>query len=152
MTTNIYGRLPDINLKQGIISAKNNTNVFGVRYPLFDKDNKHKGIFRKSAGIDLLKSEVSQFIQTERGERVMLPNFGLSLKKYLFEPMTTDLKRSIHEEIVGGISSYLRNVVIKSIQIQQGDNITGLGLPGIVIQLVISPKNSSQQALVQVKL
>ena len=87
-TTNIYD----------IINSIDSNDVFGVRYPLYDSANERKGIFSKTKGIELLKSQLIQFIKTERGERVMLPNFGLSLRRYLFEPITEDLIINLKKE------------------------------------------------------
>ena len=82
----------------------------------------------------------------------MLPNFGLSLKRFLFEPMTVDIKSAIASEIKEGLALYVPNAVIQSLSIVDGDNVTGLGLPGIKISLLISPRNSSEKAIVEINL
>jgi len=152
MTINIYGILPDNSIKAGIISAERGAGTYGVRFPLFDSNIIGSKIFAKTASFELLKSEVRQFIRTERGERVMLPNFGLSLRKYLFEPLTKDISRSIQEEIITGLNMYLPKAVIRKLEIDFGDDITGLGLPGVKIRLLVSPSNSSETAIVEVNL
>ena len=152
MTTTIFGKTPDSKIKADIINVSDDPETFGVKFPLYDKDNSAKGIFVKTKGFSLLKSEVSQFIRTERGERVMLPNFGLSLKKFLFEPITDDLVEAITEEIYFGFATYLPKVTVRDVKIEEGDNVHGLGLPGLKIQLVVSPTNSTQIGTVEVTL
>ena len=152
MTTTIFGKTPDPKIKADIINVSDDPETFGVKFPLYDKNNSAKGIFVKTKGFSLLKSEVSQFIRTERGERVMLPNFGLSLKKFLFEPITDDLVEAITEEIYFGFATYLPKVTVRDVKIEEGDNVHGLGLPGLKIQLVVSPTNSTQIGTVEVTL
>lgn len=152
MTTTIFGKTPDPKIKADIINTSDSPETFGVKFPLFDKDNPNKGIFATTKGFTLLKSEVSQFIRTERGERVMLPNFGLSLKKFLFEPITEDLIDAITEEIYFGFAAYLPKVTVRDVRIEEGDNVHGLGLPGIRIQVLVSPSNSTQTGTVEITL
>jgi len=145
MTTTIYGVVPPQELKD--LSTNKNTAapIFGVKFPLFDSTNAAKGIFNKTRGFELMKSMVRQFVKTERGERVMLPNFGLSLKRFLFEPITPDLILSIENEIYTGFARYLPSVRIIELRVLSGDTIQGFGLPGIKIVLTISPVNSFER-------
>jgi len=152
MTKTIYGRLPDNSNKAAIISAQANTGVIGVRYPLASKDSTENGLFRKTSGLSLLKSELRQFIKTERGERVMLPNYGLSLRKYLFEPITPDLVSAIREEIYVGVGRYLKKISIRKLEVQEGDTISGLGLNSIKIFLLVSEKNSVNTSILEIEL
>ena len=80
----------------------------------------------------------------------MLPNFGLSLKKYLFEPITEDLIESITEEIYFGFATYLPRVTIRNVNIEEGDNVHGLGLPGLRIEVVVSPSDSTEIGTVEI--
>ena len=152
MTKTIFGRLPSNKAKAGIISASVLSTVLGVKFPLFDKDNPSKGIFTKTASFDLLLSELRQFIRTERGERVMLPNFGLSLRKFLFEPLTEDVISAIKEEIYFGVGRYLQKVNIRKLEVQEGDTISGIGTPGIKILLLVSPKRSVNTSILEIQL
>ena len=150
MTTTIFGKLPDSKIKSTIISKESVDTVLGVKYPLFDEKNPTKGIFHQTNGFTLLRSEASQLIRTERGERVMLPNYGLSLKKYLFEPLSEDLAESISEEIYYSFATYLPKAKVKDVKIEEGDSVHGLGLPGLKIKVLISPANSLETGTVEV--
>ena len=152
MTLTIFGRLPDNDIKATLVSAKPTEQILGVRFPLYDKESNAKGIFNKTDSFELLKSELRQFIRTERSERVMLPNFGLSLKRFLFEPITNDLLETLNEEILFGITSYLPEAEILDLRIQEGDNISGLGLTGIKISLLVTQRNTTQQGLLEINL
>jgi len=145
-TTTIYGVSPLSRTKNEIINAIESDDIFGVKFPLYDSTNSGKGIFVKTKGLELLKSELRQFIKTERGERVMLPNFGLSLRRFLFEPITEDLIRNLKKEVIGGIAAYIPKAVILSIEVFSGDSADGFGLPGIKIHVVITSSTSNQRA------
>ena len=150
--TNIFGTVHSGEILAETIGIGNTLPRYGVKFPLFDKSNPAKGIFIKTKGIELLKSMVRQFVLTERGERVMLPNFGLSLKRFLFEPITPDLILNIQNEIYSGFSQYLPEVRILDLRVSGGDNVQGLGLPGIKVTLVISSINSNEEAEISVNL
>jgi len=149
-TTTVFGRLPNNDIKADLISAEIGETVLGVRFPLYDKSSNAKGIFNKTASFELLKSELRQFIRTERGERVMLPNFGLSLKKYLFEPLTPDLIENIQQEILFGITNYVPQAQIVKMEITGGDSISGLGLSGLKIKLLVSERETTNQGILEI--
>jgi len=150
--TNIFGVPPATTVTDEIINAVSTEAIFGVRYPLYDKTNSAKGIFVKTKGFELVKSELRQFIKTERGERVMLPNFGLSLKRFLFEPITEDLIISMKKEIVGGVSNYLPTVRILRLDILKSDKAQGFGLPGLKIRLLVASRISEEQSELSISL
>ena len=151
-TTTIYGTGPTGSTKDEIINAVPEDDIFGVAYPLYDKTNSAKGIFRKTKGFELLKSEVRQFVKTERGERVMLPNFGLSLRRFLFEPVTDDLIINMKNEIIVGINAYLPSVKIIRLSVTSNEKVGSNGLPGMTINLVIGSKLTNQQGELSIQL
>mgnify|MGYP003108855292 CR=1 FL=1 len=151
-SSTVYGATPLEATKNDIISYKESDDIFGVRYPLYIENQTSKGIFKKTKGFELLKSQLRQFIRTERGERVMLPNFGLSLQKYLFEPLTADLVLNIRKEIIYGITSYIPEASIISLDVVPGGNVQAYGLPGITISLVVTSTNTNQQTDLQIAL
>jgi len=150
--TTIYGITHTGPIKDDIISAGTIAPIWGVKFPLFDKDNSAKGIFIKTKGFELLKSMVRQFIKTERGERVMLPNFGLSLNRFLFEPITPDLIMNIKNEIISGFAQYLPQVSILGLNVGEGKGVQSNGLSTIQITMVITSFNSNQQAEISLSL
>ena len=149
-TTSIYGTPISVPMKKDVLNSQVENTTLGVKFPLYEELGPYKGLFNKTKGLSLLKSEVLQFIQTERGERVMLPNFGLSLKRFLFEPLSEDLSELIYEEIYSGLSRYLPHVDIKGLRILNSEQIQGSGLPGLLIQLTVSHKATNEIASISV--
>ena len=76
----------------------------------------------------------------------MLPNFGLSLRRFLFEPITEDLIVNLRKEIFVGISSYIPEARITRLTVGNGDNIRSTGLPGILVSLTVSSRITKKQA------
>tara|TARA_A100000172_G_scaffold40897_1_gene24976 strand:+ start:722 stop:1186 length:465 start_codon:yes stop_codon:yes gene_type:complete len=151
-TTTIFGVSPTPTTKDEIINASTEEEIFGTAYPLYDKSNSTKGIFRKTKGFELFKSEVRQFIKTQRGERVMLPNFGLSLNRFLFEPVTDDLVANMKKEIIVGLNTYLPAVDILRITVNSNDKVSSNGLPGMTINLLIASKITNERGEMSIPL
>ena len=78
------------------LDINQNVNI-GVAFPL-DEVNIFKGTRTVR---DQLKSNLLNLLLTEQGERVMEPNFGVGLKKLIFENdiNTNQLKKVIHTQI-----------------------------------------------------
>tara|TARA_R110002110_G_scaffold29921_1_gene106154 strand:- start:126 stop:626 length:501 start_codon:yes stop_codon:yes gene_type:complete len=62
--------------------------------------------FGKSTGQELIKNNLQQLIKTEKGERVMLPDYGLALKKYVFEPLDETTYELLKQDILSNIRKY----------------------------------------------
>lgn len=54
-----------------------------------------------------------------KGERIILPEFGLNLRQYLYEPMTNDVVNGIRTEIVSQINRWEPRVSIEFVKIDQ---------------------------------
>jgi len=103
-TVTIFGKIPPKYINQVPNNSRN--YVYGLNYPL-GKNKKVGGFFSKEVGINLIKGAVKQLLQTERGERLMLPNFGCNLRKFLFQPLDSYLFEQIKEEIKYSFYNYI---------------------------------------------
>jgi len=75
------------------------------------------GFFTKTEGINTLLSGLKQLILTSKGERVMNPEFGTSLRKSVFEHFDAELKKNLSNDITRAIAIYLPEVLISSLVI-----------------------------------
>lgn len=89
--------------------------IFGLHYPL--GSSKNGGIFNKTSGINMIKGAVEQLLLTERGERIMLPNFGCNLKRYLFQPLDETTFNNIRREIETSFNNYIVGAKITKISV-----------------------------------
>lgn len=119
-------------------SPSKKKELFGLQYPLH-KNKNIGGFFTKVTGRDLIIGAVSQLIKTEKGERVMLPDYGCSLKKFLFEPLEENVFMGIRKEIVNQFNKYILGARLLSIKV----------FPGIKDE---TSENNSLQIIVKVQI
>lgn len=129
-TTTTYGVLDTSHKKA---SASHVGKSFGLAFPTGKKVE--KGFFQKESGLALVKGNLKQLLQTERGERAM-SNFGVSLKKYLFEPMDQITFRRISSEVTYQVGKYLPEVEILKLNVRPLDKYGSEGYQGIRIVLI----------------
>ena len=80
--------------------------IYGLTFPL-GSDRTSGGFFKNNSGRKMIRQAVSQLLRTEKGERLMLPNYGCNLKKYLFRPITQQLFQEIQETITTSFANYI---------------------------------------------
>ena len=89
-----------------------------------------------------IKNSLVNLFNTTPGEKILNPEFGLNLKRFLFEPLTDLTARIIGETIYEGISKYEPRVriinigVIKDIDNQQFDITISIAIPKLSNQKV----------------
>ena len=136
--TTTYGVIPTISTSRSVVGSVSKT--FGLTYPL--TKNMNAGWFSKESGISLVRNNLKQLLSTDLGERVMLPGFGLNLKKYLFEPMDEQLFESIKREILDTLYKYAPNVKILKLRVLPLDDYGVEGFQAIKIILSVQLKDS----------
>lgn len=120
----------------------------GVTLPLRKGNN---GYFEVSYTTkDQIKSNIKSLLLTQKGERVMQPNFGSDLRKCLFEPITANLDFVIEDSITEAINTWMPYVTIESI-VYDTDN-TLKDRNRIDLELKYSLKYSNSQTLEQLNI
>ena len=136
--TTVYGVIPSLSTRKRISSRI--SKKYGFGYPL--TKNLNAGWFSKESGIELVRNNLKQLLSTDLGERVMLPGFGLNLKKYLFEPMDEYLFETIKQEILSTMNNYANNVKILKLGVFPLDSYGAEGLQALRIELSVQLKDS----------
>lgn len=117
----IYGT--NLNDRGASIVTGKIEEIKGVKYPIVSVTQDQNGRPRKNkilsfdSGYSLSKSMLTQFLRTDKGQRVMRPNFGLNLKQYLFENMDVTLFSDISSELLKDIRNYFTNIYVKEISV-----------------------------------
>ena len=76
------------------------------------------GVFNSTYSTkDQIKSNVINLLLTNRGERIMNPNFGADIKDVLFEGMTETIVPLIQDKITTAFSSYIPQASISKIDV-----------------------------------
>ena len=69
----------------------------GLRFPI--RPDAVTGALPRVSGMDRIRQSIEQILDTEPGERIMLPEFGCGLRRYLMEPNTLTTRTAIAEDI-----------------------------------------------------
>ncbi len=83
--------------------------------PIFPLINEIHGPFSMHSDIvSSVKQNIKLLLLTNPGERIMLPDFGVGLKKYLFELDTSNLESEINEKIKKQFKKFMPFLDLKS--------------------------------------
>jgi|TARA_Y100000310_G_C20605464_1_gene775256 hypothetical protein len=120
--------------------ADRDENVFvGIDYP-FHKSFGSDGWFAStSTTIKAVKNNIKMLLSTTKGERLMQPDLGLNLRKFLFEQYTDETRVVIENEIVDTFEFWLPFVEIRDliISMDKTDSV-GKNAMSIFIQFNIT--------------
>tara|TARA_Y100000310_G_C20557874_1_gene751489 strand:+ start:409 stop:867 length:459 start_codon:yes stop_codon:yes gene_type:complete len=108
---------------------------FGLNFPTGEDTT--NGYFSKVSGNRLLMNNLKQLLLTEKGERVMLPSYGVSIRKYLFEPFDEDTFMGIKDEVLSAIETYLPNARVLRFGVYGLDEADLHGSPQMRINLTV---------------
>lgn len=129
--TTIRGNLPS-NSSFVDVKKKGFYSRVGFQYPI---PSTSKGYFSKNSGTALIKSNLTQLLLTEPGERLMLPDYGCPLKAFLFAPLDEETFFLMKEQILLSISKYLPTVKVIRIAVYAQEEYGKSGIPSLNIFL-----------------
>ena len=106
----------------------NDENIFiGIDLP-FRKSNGVEGYFAStSTTIEAVKNNIRNLVNTHEGERLMQPQLGINLRKYLFEQFSDEVVFSIQNDIVDTFKKWLPFVEIQDIQVNMSNRDDSIG-------------------------
>lgn len=120
----------------------------GVTLPLRKANN---GYFEVSYTTkEQIKSNIKSLLLTQKGERLMQPTFGSDLKRYLFEPITSNLDSLIEDSIMEAINTWMPYVTVESIIYDTSNDLKDMNR--IDLELKYSLKYSNSQTLEQLNI
>jgi len=139
-TTTKYGTTPAPELLQNAITQEQKS--FGFGFPIGEVvGTKATGsMLRREAGTKLIRNNIKQLFATVPGERIMLPNFGLDLGLFLFEPLDEQTFENIKLKIISAITAYVPQVKILKLSVFSDQNVNAYGGSGFNIKLVLQLK------------
>jgi phage baseplate assembly protein W len=77
-------------------------------------------------------------VLTNPGERVMIPNFGVGIRRYLFEFPTKNLKNEISSKIKEQVKFFMPFLDIEEISFKDGENMLFLKVKYFIVPLSIA--------------
>lgn len=73
-------------------------------------------------GMDLIRQSVTTILDTEPGERIMLPGFGCGLRRYLMAPNTLATRTSMEADIRQALEAWEPRVQLVNVAVTPGDD------------------------------
>jgi phage baseplate assembly protein W len=98
-----------------------NGNFYGIGFafpPRVDRENGSLGLVGET---EVVTQALRVLLRTAPGERVMRPDFGCDLRRWLFAPNTAATRRLITEEVTRSIQRYEDRVRLTSVDVVADD-------------------------------
>ena len=111
----------DISKKPYIIDRDNNVSI-GLDLPLRKSGGPSGWFATSNTTIKAVKNNVKSLLLTQQGERLMQPNLGLNLRKYLFEQLTPDTIIQIENDIVDSFAFWLPFVDLRGLEVSESNS------------------------------
>jgi len=72
-----------------------------------------------SEGPENIRESIRVILSTEPGERLMLPEFGAGLRRFLFEPNTPATRRLIEERVTQALVLWEPRIRLESVTVEE---------------------------------
>ncbi|MFT3971745.1 MAG: GPW/gp25 family protein [Micropruina sp.] len=87
----------------------------GVRLPFLPAAG--DGSLDWLGGLDLIRQSVSTILDTEPGERIMLPSFGCGLRRYLMAPNNTTTRTAMAADIRAALETWEPRIQLTNVAV-----------------------------------
>lgn len=105
------------------------------------------GVFNKTYSTkDQIKSNVINLLLTNRGERIMNPNFGADIKDLLFEGMTDNLKSIIQDRVNTSFTTYIPQASINNVDIVFSEDTNTIN---ITVNYTLNTSGTLDQVIIE---
>ena len=88
---------------------------YSARLPIIEDSNDGFGLLQTLT--DVAKQNVKMILFTEPGERIWDINFGVGVKRYLFEQNTSSTRNQLKQRITNQITKYLPYINILNLEV-----------------------------------
>jgi Bacteriophage baseplate protein W len=92
----------------------------GMRFPV--RPDPGTRSFGFVDGMEIIRQSVEQILDTEPGERVMLPGFGCGLRRYLMEPNTLTTRTSMAQDITDALRRWEPRIRLTNVAVTAGED------------------------------
>lgn len=100
---------------------------------------------------DAIIQDIKAFIFTNKNERVMRPNFGLGLKKYIFEPVDNQTNSQIYSDLQILLKKNFPFVELKKVELFNhiNDNVLNVNEIRIVVYIEFKFGEDAEQITIE---
>src|SRR5262245_45647820 len=75
-----------------------------------------------AAGPEKVRQSIFIILDTEPGERVMLPEFGCGLRRYLMQPNNTGTRAQIERDVESALRQWEPRIEVSQVDVTPGDD------------------------------
>lgn len=119
-----------------------NDYAYGLTLPVQRGDT---GFFRQGfTSFEQARANLTNLLLTQRGERMMQPNFGTGLHSLLFEQATDDLEERLQLTIEESVGFWLPYINIDQIEITMTDEMKDNNKAEISVQFTVGNDINTQ--------
>ena len=140
--------------KKPFVEDRDSNVSIGIDLP-FRKGLGEDGWFATTKDtISAVKNNIKMLLNTDKGERIMQPNLGSGLNRFLFEQFTDDVRIAMEDEIVTMFRKWLPFVEIRDIRIKvdAGGEATGKNRLNVYIDFNITKNpNTLESVSIEIK-
>ena len=94
----------------------------GLGFPI--RPDPSTGRIPAAEGMALVRQSIGQILDTEPGERIMLPAFGCGLRRYLMAPNTAATRTAIRQDITQALALWEPRVRVTDVSVTPGEDPT----------------------------
>ncbi|MGC5075659.1 GPW/gp25 family protein [Agrococcus sp. DT81.2] len=99
----------------------------GIRLPFLPEaeERTEKPTERKLwwlGGMDLIRQSVTTILDTEPGERIMLPGFGCGLRRYLMAPNNLTTRTAMAADIRSALETWEPRIQLSEVTVTEGED------------------------------
>jgi uncharacterized protein len=91
----------------------------GLRFPVAPDGQSRR--IESVQGMDLVRQSIETILDTEPGERIMLPTFGCSLRRFLMAPNTAATHTAMRTEITDALTTWEPRIRLSNVAVTAGD-------------------------------
>jgi phage baseplate assembly protein W len=91
----------------------------GPRFPL--RPDPGTGSMAMVGGEQIVRQAIETILDTDPGERVMRPDFGCGLRRYLMEPNTAMTRAAMQREIDDALSQWEPRINVTAVAVTPGE-------------------------------
>jgi phage baseplate assembly protein W len=112
----------------------------GLRFPLTPPET--GGALPRIDGMDRIRQSIETVLATEPGERVMMPEFGCGLRRFLMTPNTVATRTSIQQEVTEALTLWEPRVRLTRVAVEAGEEPTLVWIDVAYVRLTdLAPGN-----------
>lgn len=89
-----------------------------------------------SSGMELVRQSIETILDTDPGERIMLPEFGCGLSRYLMAPNTSATRSAMQEDITSALQRWEPRIRLTEVSVTPADEPTMVWIDISYVRLV----------------